>query len=102
MDERTLTALKGSILKWEAIVAGTGTDDGAANCPLCQLFHPSPSSEIKRGHDCAGCPVQDATGLSHCEGSPYDEWAHEDRHEPEDAEAELKFLRSLLPAETAP
>jgi hypothetical protein len=38
MDEKTLEALKGSIRKWEAIVDGTGEDDGADNCPLCHMF----------------------------------------------------------------
>ena len=38
MNRKTLTALKGSIKKWEKIVAGTGSDNGYQNCPLCALF----------------------------------------------------------------
>ena len=104
MDERTLTALKGSIAKWEAIVAGTDNDRGAKNCTLCQAFP-----------DCDGCPVAEETGQDDCEGSPYEETRYfEARSDangtylgrapvtPEDfaiARAELDFLRSLLPPE---
>src|SRR6202046_5807636 len=96
MDEITLTALKGSIAKWEAIVAGTDTDRGGDNCPLCQMFYkPSGPHYIT----CNGCPVSDATGQSHCDGSPY-EWYYIGKS-PEElkivAAAELDFLRSLLP-----
>jgi len=38
MDAETMAALKGSIAKWEAIVAGAGKDFGASNCPLCRKF----------------------------------------------------------------
>jgi|HubBroStandDraft_1064217.scaffolds.fasta_scaffold13341_12 hypothetical protein len=31
MDAKTLIALQGSIAKWEAIVADTGTDEGCSN-----------------------------------------------------------------------
>lgn len=98
MPKRTLKALKGSIAKWEAIVAGTGEDNGSDNCPLCDAF-------IDRF--CEGCPVKQKTGLSFCGGSPYGEFS---RHSavlgtnrattPELvalAQAELDFLRSLLP-----
>src|SRR5262245_41236356 len=33
MDDETLEALNGSIAKWQAIVGGTGEDEGAENCP---------------------------------------------------------------------
>ena len=100
MDKRTRTALEGSIAKWEAIVAGTGTDEGAENCPLCQLFF------TRRGPQqlfCEGCPVKERTGQPCCEGSPYQEWS-ENPHASGDeakriAQAEVDFLRSLLPPE---
>jgi len=38
VDAKALEALKGSIKKWERIVEGTGVDEGADNCPLCELF----------------------------------------------------------------
>lgn len=105
MPAETLKALKGSIAKWEAIVAGTGRDLGYHNCPLCSLF-----AENER---CAGCPVSAKSGKSGCWGTPYQEtvlMTHEDggvaifpashpRHEESlaSAQAELDFLRSLLP-----
>lgn len=98
MNKQTLKALKGSIKKWELIVAGEGKDLGAENCPLCQLF-------IVRG--CKGCPVMEKTGYAECKGSPYDEWIKGTKFKngrradtPEKkklARAELKFLKSLLP-----
>jgi hypothetical protein len=33
-----MKALDGSIEKWRKIVAGTGTDEGPDNCPLCQRY----------------------------------------------------------------
>ena len=103
MPARTLKALKGSIAKWEAIVAGTGTDEGVRNCPLCKLFNPFEAPFT----GCLGCPVRDATGESSCNGSPYQEWSKywdgdlgnttSTTEERRLAKAELRFLRSLLP-----
>ncbi len=116
MDERTLEALKGSIAKWEAIVAGTDADRGTANCPLCKLFADTASI----GDACNGCPVKEKTGERGCNGTPYERWtdATKDlegkwvpairREVPRKgskghasakraAQAELDFLRSLLP-----
>jgi hypothetical protein len=100
MDEKTLIALKGSIAKWEGIVAGTVKDEGQDNCPLCQQF-------IDEG--CVACPVMGVTGHSGCWGSPYDDYAAlEEGYGSEEyesvrdaAQAELDFLRSLLPDEAA-
>lgn len=39
MEAETLIALQGSIAKWQAIVDGTGTEQGPANCPLCLKFN---------------------------------------------------------------
>ncbi len=105
MDERTLKALKGSIRKWERIIAGTGTDDGVANCPLCLLFHDTHDDGVM----CEGCPVREKTGRDGCSDTPYDDWydnkvaLHEDERTELDAKqtrianAELAFLKSLLP-----
>lgn len=101
MDERTLTALQGSIAKWEAIAAGTGKDDGTANCPLCEEFY---------GDDCVECPVKERTGQRACAGSPYDEWTEsigifkvggraDTPARVALAIAEVDFLRSLLPSQ---
>lgn len=100
-DAETLTALRGSIAKWEAIANGTGLDLGSSNCPLCQLFFDNP--------DCRGCPVAAATGEWGCGRTPYeDEWAKIvgwKAKPPYSAEAlvaaqhEVDFLKSLLPKE---
>ena len=67
MDTRALTALRGSIAKWQAIVNGTGTDEGTSNCPLCQEFYYEAS-----GLDaCFGCPVSTQTGEICCDNTPY-------------------------------
>ena len=98
MNRKTLKALKGSIEKWEDIVAGTGHDDGAENCPLCQLF-------IR--NECVGCPVFEKTRMRECQGTPYQRWVRYLGFAPTwtagtlrqkaAAKAELKFLKSLLP-----
>ena len=100
MNRETLKALRGSIKKWEKIVAGTGEDDGCNNCPLCDLF-------FNKTGSCFGCPVMDKTGRDECVGTPYGawRWTHEDNFPltadtPEQktaARRELKFLKSLLP-----
>lgn len=104
MDDKTLTALKQSIDKWErnAVAETPGNFDvGAASCPLCKLFWED---------DCERCPVRDETNEERCYGSPYDvalvaikKW----NYDPHDADlrasaqaaarAEVAFLRSLLP-----
>lgn len=92
MDEKTLEALKGSIRKWEAIVAGTGVDEGGDNCPLCQLF----SFSCDEGdYYCYGCPVMLKTGHDDCRTTPY--YAYRANKTTENAQAELDFLKSLLP-----
>lgn len=102
MDERTLTALKGSIAKWEAIVAGTGADHGPDNCPLCERYFMD---------QCFGCPVREKTRRGGCCRSPYVQWDDArfklgtcTASTPELvvlAQAEVDFLRSLLPVEAA-
>ena len=95
MDERTLTALRGSIEKWEGIVAGEIDDDAADNCPLCELFY-----ECR----CLGCPVNKKSGGIFCRETPYEDRLKADRptgDTPEAvkaAQAMLDFLESLLPA----
>lgn len=94
MDKRTLEALKGSIAKWEAIVAGTGIDLGPDNCPLCQQFYHIWSVDT----NCVGCPVSTVTGKSCCRGTPYDTY-DESGESKAVALQELNFLKSLLPTE---
>jgi hypothetical protein len=99
MDTRTLEALKGSIAKWEAIVAGTGKDEGTENCPLCQAFNGNGEDETR--HMCEGCPVREKTRHIGCVGTPYDEYWEDRKDAPKVARRELDFLRSLMPAEVA-
>jgi hypothetical protein len=109
LNKAVLKALKGSIRKWERIVAGDGGDEGAANCPLCREFR------FGVEFDCVGCPVMAETGLPYCSGTPYTDWMryHDglgrmvpldavSREEISLAEAELDFLRSLLPQKRKP
>lgn len=105
MKAKTLKALKGSIKKWEAIVARTGVDRGGKNCPLCREF---PS--------CEGCPVMRATGQEQCFGTPYYGWkyaaqnvsdlrgyalANRSTASQRYAEKMLEFLKALLPKRKA-
>lgn len=86
MNKKTAKALEGSIEKWKAIVAGTGTDEGHYNCPLCALFFYD---------DCAGCPVMKKTGFGSCSNSPYDDYCQNPTRAR--AKKELAFLISLRP-----
>jgi len=102
MDAKTLEALQGSIKKWEAIVAGTGEDEGPSNCPLCRLFHREYRDD---GDDaCSGCPIMEA-GFAGCSNDEYAAFctaADEENHERMHGYAgeELDFLKSLLPSES--
>ena len=111
MDSVTLRALRGSIKKWERIVASSHSKDyGTENCPLCLVFLQSKDFLTEY---CVGCPVSAKTGREGCAGSPYVEWnRHQedvhrnygDHHRFRDckeclrlAKAELASLRDLLP-----
>ena len=110
MNAETLKALKSSIAKWEKIVAGTGTDNGSSDCPLCALFNSS-----RNKVECEGCPVKERTGMRYCDGSPYYEWSNEATRlnlrgpvaasSPgllRAAKKERAFLKRLLPKRGAP
>ncbi len=99
-------ATRGSIAKWHAVSEGVMADNGADNCPLCDLFL-NGSSE-----SCIGCPVAVA-GQEGCSGGAYDQWVdhHDEKHGrdrwPKEnlcgtctrlARAELKFLEGLVNA----
>lgn len=105
MDDRTITALKRSVEKWERYASAkdlTAVKIGSDSCPLCVLF-------IDRA--CTGCPVRRKTGKAICNGSPYEEaarryWGYKysggTLHSFSiAAAAEAQFLRSLIPAEGA-
>jgi len=73
MNKETLEALDSSIEKWEDIVSGRGSDKGAANCALCQIFI---------GKNCVDCPVAESVLTQECWETPYAEWSkhHEFKH----------------------
>lgn len=107
MDEQTLTALQGSIKKWERVVNGGG-DHGWQDCPLCDLFYFQ-----NREDECDGCPVAARAGKPACSGTPYTAWVKYawkpdrgdgmvfDEKSKQLAQAELDFLKSLLPSDAA-
>lgn len=98
MNKETRKALLGSIKKWEKIRDMKETDKGADNCPLCVMFYRA---------GCYGCPISLKAGLSHCRDTPYEKWSKNKKKYKKDlsisatgkrlAQAEVDFLRSLLP-----
>ncbi len=66
LSKVTMSALNGSILKWEKIFRGLDQDNGTENCPLCQLFY---------GNDCLNCPIANDTGAQYCEETPHTDYA---------------------------
>lgn len=109
MDDRTLSALKASIVAWEKKLQ---QDDpylinlGPDACPLCQLFNSTETED-----PCVGCPVYDRTGLTACRHTPYAEamfaiidWRNFKKPEYREAaraaiQKEIDFLKSFLPGE---
>jgi hypothetical protein len=97
----TLAALEGSIDKWERIAAGEIADQGCSSCPLCRVF-------LFARNTCFGCPVMERTGEGGCRRTPYTQFDHLDEDDSgwartagqiEAAQAEVDFLKSLLPAD---
>lgn len=103
MTPEAKEALLGSIAKWEAIVDGTGKDQGPDNCPLCKMFFQESDKELGGDEDCLGCPVRNQSGQRYCRNTPYIDYAYSqplDDHRAK-AQAELDFLKSLLPKQDA-
>lgn len=109
MKRATEIALRKSIKKWEAIVAGTGEDCGSKNCALCKRFFYRGEFGCTRD-DGEVCPVREASGAPICINTPYEtfiEYAEEaegsfprkimDNESAIAAVLELEFLKSLLP-----
>lgn len=103
MDARTLEALKGSIEKWERVVTGEYEERMTADCPLCHLF---------ADDECNYCPIKQTTKNRFCLNTPYRSWkvsmarrksrtsrVANTPHRKALAQAELDFLRTLLPKE---
>lgn len=95
MDERTLTALQGSIAAWELRAKGNYLRADYKNCPLCHLFNASPEPVDT---DCIGCPVYAFTEHTYCETTPCEQYFDNEKAVAV-AEQEVAFLKSLLPSE---
>ena len=107
MTRRALNALKKSIEHYERMLAGTPERIGRDVCALCREFN-------DWSDPCAGCPVHSATGAKYCDLTPFIRLAeHVDevhgRATPialkcetcrDLLQAELDFLKSLLPKES--
>ena len=113
MIRETLEALQDSIDHWQRMrddPIGSGDRPFAKSCALCQIFI---FAEEVDEH-CVGCPVANKTGNPDCEETPYYETVAPFNHVrvlgekhplyakalkawQEAADAELEFLRSLLP-----
>jgi hypothetical protein len=93
MDERTLTALKGSIAAWESRAEGNYLRADYKNCPLCHLFN---SEALAVETDCVGCPVYMETEEKYCDGTPCEQY-FDNEAAVAVAEREVEFLKSLLP-----
>jgi hypothetical protein len=109
MDAETLKALKKSIKHWEGNAKADHVELAfvtSYHCALCDKFL------VECDDLCIGCPVADKTEQPCCEGSPW-EAAYNARCywyiKPNDiarrdafraaAQAEVDFLKSLLPKE---
>jgi len=64
ITKKEMTALNGSIEKWNGILKGDINDEGTTNCPLCQIY-------IR----CEQCIIKICTGQNGCDGIDYDSWA---------------------------
>ena len=99
-DDLERRAIEESIAHYERMRdhPGCGEMPIAQHCPLCKKYLRPLDTEPH----CLGCPVSRRTGEPSCKGSPWF-WAmqaffyHPDAW-PQCAQAEIDFLRSLLPA----
>ncbi len=62
-QEKVVEALEKEAVKWVNISQGHNFEK---DCPLCDLF--------LFLNDCSLCPISTKTGLTHCKGSPADDW----------------------------
>jgi len=72
-----ISLLKEAIIKWTAIVDGTGYDDNANNCALCQKYN----YHCALYHRNLLCPIAEEVGYEDsflydgCSLSPWKKWA---------------------------
>lgn len=98
MKPEVRAALEKSIEKWKENAKVERIGDArifVSSCPLCRMFY-IPNRR------CDGCPVNSATGLSDCSGSPWEAaramlYSGDLGAFREAALQEVEFLKSLLP-----
>lgn len=95
--EDTLSALEGSVEKWQRIYDGRASNGGPDDCPLCQMFLTPFQfclSLDERAKQCLHCPVALSVGETNCRNTPYQTyWHNPTKH---NAGCELLFLQNLL------
>ena len=91
-------ALNSSIAHWNRLATGNSGElenTGPKDCSLCVKYY--------RNNACVGCPIEDYTGFSGCQGSPYPAlWKYgHDKDHPRFQKAAAKFRDWLkkLPVE---
>jgi len=95
LTKKAARALRGSIKKWEGIVAGTIEDEGPDNCPLCKAYMVS-------FLNCGNCPLavfdpDQGPERGGCAGTPYMEYDPYSKDKGmAAAKKELRFLRNVL------
>ena len=110
MTKKALVALKESIQHWERLVSGDrliGEIPNGEHCSLCTSFYNTSLIVGDADSLCVGCPIKDHTGTSVCFNTPYREVLDtitdysarqlNKKKFKKAAEAELEFLKSLLP-----
>ena len=115
LNKRQLKALRGSIKKWEKIVAGTGKDEASDNCPICILVqencHQCPVASFVAENKGDRAMYDDEGGAMYdCADTPYNAWNQHScdkcleregyavcKESKGLAKRELNFLRSMLP-----
>ena len=103
MNRETYDALVASVEKWRQNAKATSADlmtTSAADCPLCHIFY---MPRQGRDDQCHGCPVEKATGLTHCGLTPYRDVMEAKlscnlRVARKHAQREADFLAALVPA----
>lgn len=106
MTPEVREALEASIKHWEENRDALTPSDvrySPENCALCELFFYNAPTR------CIGCPIQERTGRTLCEDTPYEDavnarnawkngYASQEDFQAA-AQAEVDFLKSLLPPE---
>lgn len=111
MKARTLRALRASINHWKRLAANKarpGELYGCDSCALCTRFLDNRTRECKIPSTGELCPVQEKSGKVYCRSTPYSaakeavcNRALARDYYQSNIEAEVTFLESLLPKDSA-